>query len=95
MAIDVIETLDGGATQMVRRVPSAGSGEFKLGAQVIVRESQVGVFFRDGKCYDTFGPGRHTLSTLNLSLLGSVSQTECSASRRSRRRCTSSTRRCS
>ncbi len=70
MTIDVIETLDGGATEMVRRVPSTGAGEFKLGAQVIVRESQVGVFFRDGKCYDVFGPGRHTLSTLNLPLLG-------------------------
>jgi membrane protease subunit (stomatin/prohibitin family) len=70
MTIDVIEALDGGGTEMVRRVPTAGSGEFKLGAQVIVRESQVGVFFRDGKCYDAFGPGRHTLSTLNLPLLG-------------------------
>lgn len=70
MTIDVIETLDGAATEMVRRVPSSGSGDFKLGAQVIVRESQVGVFFRDGKCYDAFGPGRHTLSTLNMPLLG-------------------------
>src|SRR5450631_4067956 len=70
MTIDVIEVPDGNATEMVRRVPSSGSGDFKLGAQVIVRESQVGVFFRDGKCYDAFGPGRHTLSTLNMPLLG-------------------------
>ena len=28
------------------------------------------MFFRDGKSYDTFGPGRHTLSTLNLPLIG-------------------------
>lgn len=69
MTIDVIEALDNTGEEMVRRVPPAGSGEFKLGAQVIVRESQVGVFFRDGKCYDAFGPGRHTLSTLNLPLL--------------------------
>jgi membrane protease subunit (stomatin/prohibitin family) len=27
------------------------------------------VFFRDGKAYDVFGPGRHTLTTLNLPLL--------------------------
>ncbi len=69
MTIDVVEALDGSADEMVRRVPSAGSGEFKLGAQVIVRESQTGVFFRDGKSYDAFGPGRHTLSTLNMPLL--------------------------
>ena len=27
------------------------------------------MFFRDGKSYDSFGPGRHTLTTLNLPLL--------------------------
>jgi membrane protease subunit (stomatin/prohibitin family) len=69
MTIDVIEALDGAADEMVRRVPPSGSGEFKLGAQVIVRESQTGVFFRDGKCYDAFGAGRHTLSTLNMPLM--------------------------
>lgn len=70
MTIEVIEVVDGAATEMVRRVPSTGSGEFKLGAQVIVRESQTAVFFRDGMSLDTFGPGRHTLSTLNLPLVG-------------------------
>ena len=69
MTIEVIEAPDGAATEMVRRVPSTGSGEFKLGAQVVVRESQSAVFFRDGKSYDVFGPGRHTLSTLNLPLI--------------------------
>jgi membrane protease subunit (stomatin/prohibitin family) len=70
MTIEVIEVPDGAATEMVRRVPIRGSGEFKLGAQVIVRESQTAVFFRDGISLDTFGPGRHTLSTLNLPLIG-------------------------
>ena len=70
MTIEVIEVPDGAGTEMVRRVPAAGSGEFTLGAQVIVRESQLAVFFRDGKSYDVFGPGRHTLSTLNLPLIG-------------------------
>ncbi len=70
MTIDVIEAPDGAGTEMVRRVPSSGSGEFKLGAQVVVRESQTAIFFRDGRSLDTFGPGRHTLSTLNLPLLG-------------------------
>jgi excisionase family DNA binding protein len=27
------------------------------------------VFFRDGKAYDTFGPGRHTITTANVPLL--------------------------
>ncbi|MGA2386650.1 MAG: SPFH domain-containing protein [Candidatus Bathyarchaeia archaeon] len=39
------------------------------GAQLIVHEYEVAVFFRDGKAYDVFGPGRHTLTTLNLPLL--------------------------
>lgn len=54
----------------MRWVPAVGSRGFTLGAQVIVRESQLAVFFRDGKGYDVFGPGPHTLSTLNLPLIG-------------------------
>jgi membrane protease subunit (stomatin/prohibitin family) len=70
VTIEVIEVIDGDQTEMVRRVPSTGSGEFKLGAQVIVRESQTAVFFRDGQSLDTFGPGRHTISTANIPLIG-------------------------
>ena len=70
MTLDVIEAPDGAATEMVRRVPSSGSGEFKLGSQVVVRESQTAVFFRDGRSLDTFGAGRHSLTTLNLPLVG-------------------------
>ena len=36
---------------------------------MVVRESQAAVFFRDGKALDVFGPGRHTLSTMNIPLL--------------------------
>ena len=39
------------------------------GAQLIVHEMETAVFFRDGKGYDVFGPGRHTLTTLNLPLI--------------------------
>ncbi|UCE28628.1 MAG: SPFH domain-containing protein [Candidatus Bathyarchaeota archaeon] len=42
------------------------------GAQLIVREFEVAVFFRDGKAYDTFGPGRHTITTLNVPLLTGI-----------------------
>src|SRR5271157_3949595 len=39
------------------------------GAQLIVHEYEMAVFFRDGKAYDVFGAGRHTLTTLNLPLV--------------------------
>ncbi|MEM3357222.1 MAG: SPFH domain-containing protein, partial [Candidatus Bathyarchaeia archaeon] len=41
----------------------------KYGSQVIVKENQWAVFFRDGKAYDVFGPGRHTISSANIPLL--------------------------
>ncbi|MDQ6693910.1 MAG: SPFH domain-containing protein [Chloroflexota bacterium] len=67
--LDVIEFLDSSGQQIVHRVPEGGSGEFRLGSQLVVRESQAAVFFRDGKALDIFGPGRHTLSTANIPLL--------------------------
>lgn len=70
--IDVIEVPDQQPEEMVRRVPQYGSGDFRLGSQVIVREYQQAVFFRDGKAYDTFGPGRHTITTANLPLLSTL-----------------------
>jgi membrane protease subunit (stomatin/prohibitin family) len=66
---DIVEFFDETGRQMVHRVPEHGSGDFRLGSQVIVRESQEAVFFRDGKALDTFGPGRHTISTANIPLL--------------------------
>jgi len=41
----------------------------RYGSQVIVKENQWGVFFRDGKAYDVFGPGRHTITSNNVPLL--------------------------
>lgn len=66
---DVIEYLDPSGREIVHRIPEQGSGDFRLGSQLIVRESQAAVFFRDGKALDTFGPGRHTISTNNIPLL--------------------------
>ncbi|MEW6222837.1 MAG: SPFH domain-containing protein [Candidatus Hadarchaeota archaeon] len=42
------------------------------GAQLIVKEMEAAVFFRDGKAYDVLGPGRHTLTTRNLPLIGKL-----------------------
>ena len=66
---DVIEFFDETGREMVHRIPEHGSGDFRLGSQLIVRESQAAVFFRDGKALDTFGPGRHTITTANIPLL--------------------------
>jgi len=66
---EVIEFLDDEGNQVVHRVPEQGSAETSLGSQLIVRENQSAVFFRDGRALDTFGPGRHTLTTANLPLL--------------------------
>lgn len=70
--LDIIEYADAGSSEIVRRVPESGAGEFRLGSQLIVRESQQAVFMRDGKSLDVFGPGRHTLSTNNIPLLGGL-----------------------
>ncbi len=67
--IDVIEFMDESGQEMVHRIPDRGPGDFRMGSQVIVRESQAAVFFRDGKALDTFGPGRHTITTANVPLL--------------------------
>jgi membrane protease subunit (stomatin/prohibitin family) len=46
----------------------------KYGSQVIVKENQWAVFFRDGKAYDVFGPGRHTITSNNIPLLTAALQ---------------------
>ncbi len=63
---DVIEYADEMRDRIVQRFPEKGSGDYRLGSQVIVRESQAAVFFRDGQALDVFGPGRHTIATANI-----------------------------
>jgi excisionase family DNA binding protein len=70
--IDVIEVPNQQPDEMVRRMPEYGAGDFRLGSQVIVREYQQAVFFRDGKAYDTFPAGRHTITTANVPLLSGL-----------------------
>ncbi|RME47110.1 MAG: helix-turn-helix domain-containing protein [Caldilineae bacterium] len=66
---DVIEYPNEMKDRLVQRFPEDGPGHFKIGSQVIVRTGQAAVFFRDGKALDTFGPGRHTITTANIPLL--------------------------
>ena len=62
----VIEWKNPAAEDILWRYPNE---EITWGAQLIVHEYEVAVFFRDGKAYDVLGPGRHTLTTLNLPLI--------------------------
>jgi excisionase family DNA binding protein len=66
---DVIEYPNEMADEIVHRFPEEGIGDFRIGSQVIVRESQSAVFFRDGNALDVFKPGRHTITTANVPLL--------------------------
>lgn len=69
LLIEVIEWLDPTGDEMIFRMPQEGSADFKWGAQLIVRDSQMAIFFKDGHACDSFTVGRHTLSTLNIPIL--------------------------
>lgn len=66
---DIIEYPNEMRNEIVHRIPETGSGDFRIGSQVIVREAQAAVFFRDGAALDTFQPGRHTITTANIPFL--------------------------
>ena len=66
---DVVEYPSEMADEIVHRFPETGVADLRFGSQVIVRESQNVVFFRDGRALDVLGPGRHTITTANVPLL--------------------------
>jgi len=64
---DVIEYANEMESEIVHRFPDDTSiGDYRIGSNVIVRDGQVAVFFRDGQALDTFGPGRHVIATANI-----------------------------
>lgn len=66
---DIVEHPNVGREELAWREPQAGSGDFRLGSQCVVRENQAAVFVRDGQALDVLTAGRHTLSTGNIPLL--------------------------
>ena len=46
--------------------------DFNTTSQLIVHESQEAIFFMNGQLLDCFGPGRHTLETQNIPLIGKL-----------------------
>jgi excisionase family DNA binding protein len=66
--IEVIEWTDDSRNTLVHRFPDNDKA-IKSGAQLIVRESQRAQFVYLGHFGDTFGPGRHRLTTDNIPIL--------------------------
>ena len=66
--IEVIEWADDSRDTLSFRFPDDDKA-IKNGAQLIVRESQVVQFVYLGEFGDTFGPGKHTLTTDNIPVL--------------------------
>ncbi|MCA9131057.1 MAG: SPFH domain-containing protein [Planctomycetales bacterium] len=70
--LEVIDFLDQTGQALVARVPESGTAAIQAGAQLIVQQNQEAVFFRDGRAMDSFGPGRHTLTTANIPILTKI-----------------------
>ena len=66
--IEVIEWTDQSSNTMVYRFP-VQNNEIKMGASLIVRESQVAIFVNEGEIADVFMPGNHVLYTQNMPVL--------------------------
>src|ERR671911_1153233 len=66
--IDVIEWTDDSRDTLAYRFPDNDQA-IKNGAQLIVRESQRAQFVYLGEFGDTFGPGKHSLTTDNIPIL--------------------------
>jgi len=73
--LEVIDYFDSSNQSVVARVPESGSAAIQYGAQLVVQQNQAAVFYRDGRAMDQFGPGRHTLTTGNLPIIGRILST--------------------
>lgn len=69
--LEIIQWEDDSRDTLSWRFPDQDK-EIKRGAQLIVRESQVAQFIYLGQFADTYGPGKHTLSTDNIPVLSTL-----------------------
>ncbi len=69
--LEIIQWTDDSRDTLSWRFPDEDK-EIKRGAQLIVRESQTCQFVYLGEFGDTFGPGKHTLSTDNIPILSTL-----------------------
>jgi len=69
--IEIIQWEDDSRDTLSWRFPDQDK-EIKRGAQLIVRESQTAQFIYLGEFGDTFGPGKHTLTTDNIPILSTL-----------------------
>jgi len=69
--VDIIEWLDDSRDTMVYRFPRY-QNEIKMGAKLVVRESQSAVFINEGTIADVFQPGTYTLQTQNMPVLATL-----------------------
>jgi membrane protease subunit (stomatin/prohibitin family) len=69
--IDIVEWLDDSRDTMVWRFPRYDN-EIKMGAKLVVRESQTAVFVNEGSIADAFTPGTYTIETQNVPLLSTL-----------------------
>ncbi|MEV6318788.1 SPFH domain-containing protein, partial [Streptomyces sp. NPDC051776] len=69
--IDIVEWTDDSRDTIVWRFPRY-ENEIKMGARLIVRESQAAVFVNQGRIADVFAPGTYVLETGNLPLLSTL-----------------------
>ena len=69
--LEIIQWEDDSRDTLSWRFPDEDK-EIKRGAQLIVRESQVAQFVYLGQFGDTYGPGKHTLTTDNIPILSTL-----------------------
>nr|WP_042378317.1 SPFH domain-containing protein [Streptacidiphilus melanogenes] len=69
--IDILEWTDDSRDTIVWRFPRYDN-EIKMGARLVVRESQVAVFVNEGRLADVFPPGTYTLETQNMPVLSTL-----------------------
>lgn len=66
MALSELIKYEGDNSTFIWKYPNE---DFNCMAELIVHESQEAIFFANGQCADTFGPGRYKLDAQNIPIL--------------------------